>query len=221
MNINENGKKEKEEKSWNDITIAQYQEMMAIDCDNSLSAFIEAIAICDDISTDDIRDLKIGEFQKLKESRSFLLEKPGLDFKRIIEVDGVRYGIEPEINLMSAGVFIDCEQFRRDANANLHNIIALIYRPVVSQSGDEYSIEPHRSFGFQKRAELFRNRVSVEEIFGALFFFSMVSMTSLHHTLASLTPDLMVAVNQMIVEQGLILKKLEEENGKNDGVSMI
>lgn len=188
--------------------------MMLIKTETGLGDFIEAISICDDIDPEDIRQMPISEFKELREARQFLLEKPNADFRRTFELRGQKYGIEPELNLMSTGVFIDCEQFKRDTNANLHNLIALIYRPITSEDDHSYAIEPHKSSGFERRANLFKDNLSIEVVFGALFFFSMVSMTSLHHSLASLGKELMDEVKMMIAEEEVILKKLTEENGK-------
>lgn len=202
------------QKDWTDITIGQYQELMTIQNSTDLGSFIEAIAICDDIDPQDIRQMSIAEFNQLKESRSFLLTIPGNDFKRIIEIDGVEYGIEPELNLISTGVFIDCEQFKRDTNANLHNLVALVYRPVIEKNGEDYKIKAHEAQGFEKRANLFKNKVSIEAVFGAILFFSLASMTSLHHTLAYLTQDLLKEVKMMTEEGQMILKQYQEESGK-------
>jgi hypothetical protein len=111
-------------------------------------------------------------------------------------------------------VFIDCEQFKRDTNANLHNLIALIYRPIISEDDQSYQIAPHHSSGFERRANLFKDNLSIEVVFGALFFFSLVSMTSLHHSLASLGKEMMNEVRTMMKEEEMILKKLTEESGK-------
>lgn len=188
--------------------------MMLIKTETGLGDFIEAISICDDLDPQDIRDMSISDFKQLREAREFLLEKPTMDFKKTFTLNGQKYGIEPELNLMSTGVFIDCEQFKRDTNANLHNLIALIYRPIISEDESGWTIEPHRSAGFEKRANLFKDHLSIEIVFGALFFFSLVSMTSLHHSLASLGKEMMDEVKMMMKEEEMILKKLTEENGK-------
>ena len=79
----------------------------------------------------------------------------------------------PDMTLIEAGVFIDAEQFKDDSIVNLHLITALIYRPIIKEDGDEYIIEKHKAEGFEKRANLFKDRVSIEMVMGAvLFFFS-------------------------------------------------
>jgi len=186
-----------------------------IKTETGLGDFIEAISICDDLDPEDIRQMPLSEFNKLKKEKEFLLEKPSPDFKRTFILQGVKYGIEPELNLMSTGVFIDCEQFKRNTNENLHNLIALIYRPITATENEHsYQIEPHKSAGFEKRANLFKNHLSIEIVFGALFFFSVVLMQSLNHSLVSLGLELMEEVKMMIMEEAATLKKLTEKNGK-------
>jgi hypothetical protein len=82
-------------------------------------------------------------------------------------------------------VFIDAEQFKDDSIVNLHLITALIYRPIIKEDGDEYVIEKHKAEGFEKRANLFKDRVSIEMVMGAVLFFSLVEMRLLEDIITS------------------------------------
>jgi len=62
--------------------------------------------------------------------------------------------------------------------ANLHNLLALIYRPIVRELPDgEYEIEEHKAQGFEKRANLFKS-LSIETVLGAVLFFSLLGTES-------------------------------------------
>jgi hypothetical protein len=93
-------------------------------------------------------------------------------------------------------------------------LIALIYRPITAETDGSYQIEPHKSAGFEKRANLFKDHLSIEIVFGALFFFSVVLMRSLNHSLVYLGLELMEEVKMMMKEEAEILRKLTEESGK-------
>lgn len=166
----------REVNSWSDITVGQYQEMMLVQSDSNVTKFIECVAIALDCDPQEIRDMPYKDYHILQEKMSFIGREPGKDVETIIEVDGVRYGLEPDISLISAGVFIDAEQFKQDPIVNLHNTLALIYRPITVERGSEYEIEPHQSKGFEKRAQLFRDKVSIETVLGATVFFSLLGM---------------------------------------------
>jgi hypothetical protein len=62
--------------------------------------------------------------------------------------------------------------------ANLHNLLALIYRPVLRELPDgEYEIEEHKAQGFEKRASVFKS-LSIETVLGAVLFFSLLATES-------------------------------------------
>ena len=161
--------------SWADITIGQYQEMMLIETENDITRFIQQISIALDIDSEEIRKLSLLEFKKLQDNMSFLSVKVEADLSPIIEIDGKKYGLIPDMGTVDAGTFIDAEQFKEDTILNLHNLVALIYRPVIKQDGDEYEIERHKAEGFERRANLFKEKVSIETVMGAVVFFSSVA----------------------------------------------
>lgn len=166
----------REVRSWSDITVGQYQEMMLVETENEITKFIECVAIALDCDPQDIRDMPYKDYATLQSKMSFISKEPQKDVMTIIEVGGVEYGLEPDMNLITAGVFIDAEQFKQDPIVNLHNTLALIYRPITKKEVDEYEIEPHQAKGFEKRANLFRDKVSIEVVLGATLFFSLLGM---------------------------------------------
>lgn len=171
--------------SWDEVTIGQYQEIMAIQSTNKISKFIESISIIMDCDPQLIRDMNMTEYKKLVADTQFLSEQPNASIEKIIEVEGKRYGLIPDMTLIEAGVFIDAEQFKEDSITNLHLLTALIYRPIVKEDGDEYEIDKHKAEGFEKRANLFKDKVSIETVMGAVLFFSLVEMRLLEGLLTS------------------------------------
>jgi hypothetical protein len=166
----------KEIKSWADVTIGQYQEIMSIQTTNKISKFIESLSILLDCDPQVIRDMNMSQYNKLVAESQFLSKQPESIIEKIIEVDGKRYGLIPDMTLIEAGVFIDAEQFKEDSIENLHLLTALVYRPIIKHDDDEYEIEKHKAEGFEKRANLFKEKISVEAVMGAVLFFSLVEM---------------------------------------------
>ena len=168
----------KEVRGWSDITVGQYQELMMIENDNAITKSIEQISICLDVDTDTIRNMSYSEYKDLQNRMSFLALEPKAEMDLIIEVEGRRYGLIPDMSLISAGVFIDAEQFKLEPMANLHNLLALVYRPVLRElPNGEYEIEEHKAQGFEKRANLFKT-ISIETVLGAVLFFSLIATES-------------------------------------------
>jgi hypothetical protein len=166
----------KEVISWGDITVGQYQEMMMVETDTEISKFIECVSIALDIDPQEIRDMPYKDYSTLQQKMSFISQEPLKDIQTIIELDGIRYGLEPDMSLITTGVFIDAEQFKQQPIENLHNTLALIYRPITKEIGDTYEIEPHKAQGFEKRGNLFRDKLSIEVVLGATLFFSLLGM---------------------------------------------
>ena len=171
--------------SWNEVTIGQYQDIMLIQSENPITRFIESVSIVLDCDPQELRDLPFSEYQELQKKMEFLQHEPVREVENIIEIDGKRYGLEPDMSLITAGVFIDAEQFKQDPVVNLHNTLALIYRPIIKEDGDEYEIEPHQAKGFEKRANLFKSRLSIEVVLGTVLFFSLLGMELSINTLQS------------------------------------
>ena len=184
----------KDVKSWNDITVSQYQEMMMIDTTNEITKFVEQISICLDVDTEEVRAMSYSEYKELQSKMSFLSLEPKAEMDLIIEVEGRKYGLIPDMSLISAGVFIDAEQFKLEPMENLHNLLALIYRPLLRELPDgEYEIEEHKAQGFEKRANLFKT-LSIETVLGAVLFFSLLGTES---SIAFLSYSSQVMTEQM------------------------
>jgi hypothetical protein len=162
--------------SWSDITIGQYQEIMMIETDNDLTRFIESMAICLDIDPQDIRNLPYSEYKSLQQRFSFIGAEPQGEILDRFEIDGKKFGLMKDMNLMTAGMFIDAEEFKKDPIANLHNTIAIIYRPIIEETDDDFKIEPHKAEGFERRSNLFKDKLSITTVMGAVLFFSILGM---------------------------------------------
>lgn len=207
-------------KSWNDITVGQYQEMMTVSNENELSRFIECMAIALDCDPEEIRNKPYGEWSEIRKNFEFISTEPGGHHEDIIEIDGVQYGIEPDMRLITTGVFIDAEQFKQDPITNLHRTLALIYRPVTKiYEGGSYEIEPHKSINFEKRANLFRDKMSPNVAISATLFFSIVGMELSTHTLDSLINQLNELMETKTPTIQTPTKKPKQKRSKKTGVS--
>lgn len=160
--------------SWADITIGQYQEIMSIETENEITKFVETVAIVLDIDPAEIRSLSLADFRELQRTMSFISKDPDTQMVNRVEIDGIDYGLIPDMSIITAGEFIDAEQFKTDAMTNLHFLVALLYRPITKNLPDgSYEIELHKPQGFERRANLFRDKVSIEVVLGAVLFFSL------------------------------------------------
>jgi hypothetical protein len=89
----------KEVISWGDITVGQYQEMMMVQSDTEIGKFIECVSIALDMDPQEIRDMPYKDYTTLQQKMSFISQEPLKDIQTIIELDGIRYGLEPDMSL--------------------------------------------------------------------------------------------------------------------------
>jgi hypothetical protein len=158
--------------SWDGVTIKQWKEINEIQTESELSRLIEQISILSDTDPSEIRKMRPVEFNALAAELFFLTGELRPEIKLKFELEGKKYGLIPDLNFISTGEFVDAENWKADPIGNIHLLVAMLYRPIISENGDEWEIEPHTSKGFMRRAELFLNKLSITIPYGAVLFFS-------------------------------------------------
>jgi hypothetical protein len=166
-------------KSWDDITIKTFMELKSVQSDNDLTVLINRLSILCDRDSDEIRSLPINEFNELTEKISFLNESIPNGFKLKMKIDDKWYGMIPNLHYITAGEFIDIENFKMNSEENIHLICAVLWRPIVKEDEVGYLIQNHQTRGFKERAELFLNRLPITAVWGGLLFFSSIGIQSL------------------------------------------
>ena len=68
---------------------------------------------------------------------------PNTEVNEIIEIEGVKYGLQPNLENMDLGAFVDLETYIKDVDENIHKIFSVLYRPVKKQEGKKYIIEEY------------------------------------------------------------------------------
>lgn len=166
-------------KSWQEITIEDYQEIINIDGESEILRKAEAISILTGLDPDGVKKAPIKDFIRWCEEVQFVFTTaPDANFNKTFELNGIRYGIIPDLDLLTTGgEWLDSESWRLKPIENMHNYAALLFRPVVKYNSDlDYTIEDHETKGFSQRAELFRTQLSVDRIYGAQTFFLLFAL---------------------------------------------
>jgi len=158
--------------SWDDVTIAMWQELNSIETQSEITRQIEQISILTDTDSEEIRSMPMNKFNELRNELVFLSQKPTANVTTTFEIEGKEFGIIPQLDFISTGEWMDAENWKENPVDNIHLYAALVYRPITKKDGDVYEIEPHKSAGFMERAELFKNTLSITTIHGAVLFFS-------------------------------------------------
>jgi len=125
-------------------------------------------------TADEIRDYPKDniDFVERYISSQIMEDPEDIKLESIIEYDGVRYGLENEWNKLKWGMWVDMEVFSQQdkINEHIHLILAILYRPIISENKKEYKIEPYNSDTVQERAEVMK-KIDCKHWLGVAAFF--------------------------------------------------
>lgn len=162
--------------SYKDLTIAKYQELYSVDWNDmeEIDRQVSMIAILNDMTEEDVLDLSITEYGKLAAQTEFLTKEPEVR-KRVpnkIKMNGKEYEIIKDVKDMTAGQYIDYQQYLslNDINKYLPHILSCFIIPKGKKYG-EYNLD--------MAIEELRNNLSVEEALNIASFFTRKFRTSI------------------------------------------
>jgi hypothetical protein len=127
---------------------------------------------------------------------------PSTELKRMIAVDGTEYGFIPDFDALTFGEFCDLDNYLQDSWNNLDKIMAVLYRGITKREGDKYQIEPYSLDDIKERRELFKNKLSIDTIYGSLVFFYTIGSKHITTMLSSLEEE-----NRVLKERKSIREK--------------
>lgn len=131
-----------------------------------------------------IQQLDIDTYIAIKSNLVSFFNKADLPLKRIIEIDGVQYGFEPDLSRMPYGAYVDISKYQSIAiDKQWAEIMSILYRPVIKTSGQLYDIAQYEG---KIDGDKFME-VPMDVHFGALFFFVTLLKDLQNDTLKSLT----------------------------------
>ena len=115
-----------------------------------------------------LKGLAVDDYAVIKSQLESFLSNTDFPLQRIIKVDGVEYGFEPNLSQMTYGAYADITSFKQlTIDDNWAKIMSILYRPIVRKKGEMYSIESYKG---QIDADKFLE-VGMDVHFGCLFFF--------------------------------------------------
>ena len=156
--------------SWNDVTLENYIKLVDFHSGSKSKQALESIAELSNIPRELIRQLEITDVAVIMSKISELQQGQDSSLKRVIEIDGKRYGFHPDLDSITLGEWADIESFvDDDIEKNLPEVMAILYRPIVEEKNDVYTIEAYDG-NIAIRAEEIR-KMSANQVQSALVFF--------------------------------------------------
>lgn len=197
--------------NWSDITLKKYLELMSeirnYEDDEEAQTALLLYHLCG-IKPEQIKHISTTSYDELKSTLSSFMNNNEEKLQRIIQIDGVEYGFEPNLSQMSYGAYADITKFTDLAiDKNWAKIMSILYRPVDKRLMGTYSIKPYTG-------EIDEDKflgLGMDIHFGAFFFFVHLSKDLVSSTLNYLTKmeeDIPHSIKQILVRSGELMHQL-------------
>tara|TARA_R110002110_G_scaffold395657_1_gene610278 strand:+ start:69 stop:668 length:600 start_codon:yes stop_codon:yes gene_type:complete len=156
--------------NWEDVTLESWLKLIDFQKGSKSKEALDTIKELSNIPKDLINQLELKDVALIMGKVAELQQKQNSSLKRIIEIDGKRYGFHPDLDSITLGEYADIESFiKADIQKNLPELCAVLYRPIVEEKNDIYTIEAYDG-NISIRAEEMR-KMSAEQVQSALVFF--------------------------------------------------
>ena len=161
--------------SWEEVSIGKFCELQTVcnDSKDDVDRVVKAASILSDTDPAELCKISSGELSKISEAIGWMGELPSeMGFKHVITIDEVEYSLVPKLHELSVGEWIDLETYAADLMKNLHLVMGILYRPLMMANNDrDRWIEDYDASKLEARAEIFREKMSVADCWGACGFF--------------------------------------------------
>jgi len=161
--------------SYGDINLKQYldiqKELINYQDDEDAQIAVLITYLCG-LDVKYINSLSKNDYNLVKESLQNFLKQTEFPLQRIITINGIEYGFEPNLSNIAYGAYVDITKYDTIAiDNNWAKIMSILYRPVTKRVRDTYEIQPYNGIIDD---ELFLS-VPMNVHFGAYNFFFLLS----------------------------------------------
>ena len=130
-----------------DVTVKQYRDLSNIDLTQAETEWLsQAISILCNIDAEVVAKLTINELDKIGKVINKLTDSDqnNQELQKKMDYKGKRYGFHPNLSKLTVGEFADLESYCNGGYfENLNEIIGILYRPIVTEGGEFYTIEDY------------------------------------------------------------------------------
>ena len=157
---------------WADVDLNCYQKYISKidDIENEDDIVIHSIASLCGVPEKFVKKLKREDIKKIYEKLSKIISVPvNKKIYNKIEIKGVKYGFHPNLDEMTLGEFVDIEENSKGGVGSFHNVLSVLYRPIIKEEKGKYDIEPYETKHLEN-SELFKT-LSIDIVNGVMIFF--------------------------------------------------
>ena len=165
--------------SWSQVSLGKYMDyMLDIEgVEDELAQTIITISAFTDAPKQVLQNCKKSDIDAVMSELGKLIEQEtNKHLNLIITIDNIDYGFHPNLHELKLKEFVDLDNKLADGWSAMDSVMAILYRPIIEQKGDKYKIEEYDFRSAKKRAEIFRDNLSVNTVNGAASFFLTIGM---------------------------------------------
>jgi len=156
--------------SWEEVTLEKWLKLIDFHNGTKTKEAEETIAALSNIPKDLIKQLELKDVAVIMGKLAELQADQDSSLKKIIEIDGVRYGFHPNLDEITLGEYADLEtMIKNDIEKNMPEVMAILFRPIVEEQNNIYTIKAYDG-NISIRAEEMK-RMPAEQVQSALVFF--------------------------------------------------
>jgi len=182
-----------------EITLDQYQRFVRLDGDEEFLSHKMLEIFCG-VPLAKLPNVKFKSLAGVVNRLNGMFgTKPSL--KQEFNLGGQTFGFIPSIEDISFGEYVDLDNYMADT-LNLHNTMAVLYRPIIQRSGKRYDIEPYESA--EKYSDLMK-QAPMDVVLGATLFFYRLGN------------DLLTATMNSLEKQKMSTRQNHSSEGSGDG----
>ena len=174
-------------KNWNELSLRRYIDFMTTYKEevSETEKEVHLISTLTGAPQAAITDMKKTDLNKsIDRLKELMLTECSEDLVLSFDIDGVEYGFHPNLSEMKLKEFVDLDNKLQDAWANMHLIMAILYRPITKRKGDKYTIEDYDYVCVDKRSKIFIDELSVSIVNAAASFFLTIAVDYMKITTA-------------------------------------
>ena len=191
--------------SWSDVTLEKWIKVIDLETGSKTKEAEETIAAFSDIPKQLIKELRIQDVAVIMSKIAELQGEQDTVLKKVFEIEGVEYGMHPNLDSLTLGEYADIETFIKNGiEKSLPELMAVLFRPIKEKNGSAYTIAAYDG-EIALRAEEMK-KMSAEQVQSALVFF--------YH----LGKELLQTLPSYLMEKSQeIMKQLQTETLQNAG----
>lgn len=192
--------------SWADISLRQYLDLSKeldnyIDDEEAQTAIL-LYKLCG-IEPALLNNISKESYNVLKNDLSKFMNIQEMPLQRIIKINGIDYGFEPNLSKISYGAYSDISKYDTiQIDDNWAKIMSILYRPIIKTNTGNYSIKAYDGIIDD---EMFLN-VGMDIHFGSLFFFVILLInlqaSILNYSMETVKEDLPAIYNIISQKNG-------------------